>query len=173
MRRPAHRTVNLVKERKSKMKLQYSFVALALAMLVVGCDRSDQSGSQTSPPPQSERQATGQEVKREMKEAVNTTRQYLAENKDEFVAKTEKKLRELDARIVELTARTGTLKEDAKAEADQLMTALRQQRSEVDKQLNALKQSSKEMWTDAKAAFETVFDELQKAYEKTKAKFSG
>lgn len=154
------------------MKLQYSFAALVLALLIAGCDRGDQSGSQTLPTPQSERQATGQEVKREMKEAVDTTKQYLAGNKDEFVAKTEKKLRELDARIVELTAKTATLKEDAKAEADQLMTTLGKQRSEVDKQLKALKESSKEMWTDTKAAFETAFEELEKAYEKTKAKFS-
>jgi len=145
------------------MKPQYSFVALALALLIAGCDR---------PTPQSERQATGQDVKRETKEAVDTTKQYVAENKDEFVAKTETKLRELDARIVDLTAKTSTVKDDAKAEADQLMTSLRRQRSEVDKQLNTLKQSSKEMWADAKAAFDTAFDELQKAYEKTKAKFS-
>lgn len=167
MRCHAHRAVNLVKERKSKMKLQYSFAALVLALFVAGCDRGE-----NPPTPQSETKATGQEVKREMKEAVDTTKQYLAENKDEFVAKTETKLRELDARIVELTAKTGTVKDDAKAEADQLMAALRQQRSEVDKQLKTLKESSKEMWTDAKAAFETAFDELQKAYEKTKAKFS-
>ena len=154
------------------MKLQHSFKALVLASLFAGCDRGDQSGSSASSKSGSETPTTGEEVKRQVQETVNTTKQYLAENKDEFVASAEKKLHELDASIAELSGKAAPLKEDAKAEADKLMTALNQKRSEIKGQLDGLKQASKEKWADAKAAFETALADLEKAYENTKAKFS-
>lgn len=154
------------------MKLQYSFTALVLALLLAGCDRSDQTGSGTSSSSPPEKETTGRDVKREAQETVDTTKQYLADNKDEFVAAVEKKLHDLDARIAELRGKAAPLKEDAKAEADKLMTALNQKRSELNEQLDGLKQTSKEKWAEAKAAFETAFADLEKAYENTKAKFS-
>jgi peptidoglycan hydrolase CwlO-like protein len=154
------------------MKLQYSFAALVLALSLAGCDRSDQAGSGASPASPPERETTARDVKREVHETIDTTKQYVADNKDEFVAKVEKKLHDLDARIAELSGKAAPLKEDAKAEADRLMTSLNQKRSELNDQLDGLKQASKEKWAEAKTAFENAFAELEKAYENTKAKFS-
>ena len=154
------------------MKLQYSFIAMVLAVLVAGCDRGEQTGSSASSKSRPETPTTGEDVKREVQETVNTTKEYLADNKDEFVASVEKKLHDLDASIAELSGKAAPLKEDAKAEAGKLMATLNQKRSEIKGQLDGLKQASKEKWAEAKAAFEAAFAELEKAYANTKAKLS-
>ena len=139
--------------------------------MVAGCDRGEPTGSSASKS-QPETPTTGEDVKRKAQETVSRTKEYLADNKDEFVASAEKKLHDLDASIAELSGKAAPLKEDAKAEADKLMTTLNQKQSEIKGQLDGLKQASKEKWTEAKAAFETALADLEKAYENTKAKLS-
>jgi vacuolar-type H+-ATPase subunit H len=156
------------------MKLQSSLAALLVGVIIAGCGRDNQSQSDsgTSSSAQNEPKTTVKDVRQEARETVDTTKRYLADNKDEFIASAEKKLQELDARIAELNNNTASLKEDAKAEAAKLLATLNEKRSELNQQLQGLKQTAAEKWTDVKAAFETAFAELEKAYENTKAKLS-
>jgi hypothetical protein len=95
-----------------------------------------------------------------------------AELKDEFVASMEQKLKDLDAKIDELAQKAAPYQEDAKAQAEKVLTQLREQRDKAKEKLEDLKKAGTEAWTNLKAGFESVMDELQKTYEDAKSKFS-
>jgi len=95
-----------------------------------------------------------------------------AAEKADFIASTEQKLKEFDAKIDELAKKSAGYKDDAKAQADQTLAALRDQRAKLNGQFDSLKQSSAAAWKEIKAGFEAAFNELEKAYENVKSKFS-
>ena len=153
-----------------KTKIQLITLGAVLALTQAGCDRRDKveegpwSGTPTN--------ATAGEVKKEIKEAVDATKSYAARGKDEFVASMDQKLNELDAKIAELSAKTATLKDDAQAEGNKALDALREQRAQLGRKFQDMKASSKDAWQDVKAGFESAYAELEKAYEDVKSKFS-
>jgi DNA repair exonuclease SbcCD ATPase subunit len=158
-----------------KLKSKHPFLAGALLAAVVGCSRSDQAQNQSKPDTSAVTREVTQAYKdltAVTKEAATATKNYAAESKDEFVAVMGKKLNELDGRIRQLAEKSAGYKDDAKAQADQALAALHDQRSAVGAKFEAVKQAGAETWKDVKAGFDTAVTELEKAYENTKAKFS-
>jgi CHASE3 domain sensor protein len=158
-----------------KLKFKFPLVICTVLAATVGCKPSDQSQNQGS----SGTSAVTREVKEAYKdlteatkEAATTTKNYVVEGKDEFVATADKKLKELDAKINELSDKSASYKDDAKAQADQALTALREQRAAVSVKFEAVKQASAETWKDVKTGFDTAISELEKAYENVKTKLS-
>jgi len=147
------------------MKLKQELIALAAAAALAGCDQNRPSSSETKP------NTTAQDVKKETSEALNTTKDYVVENKDQFIASANQKLQALDAEISRLSERAADLKDDAKTEADKTVVALKEKRGVASQKLDELKQSGKETWNDIKAGFEKAMTELENAYEQTKSKF--
>jgi len=147
------------------MKLKQELIVLAAAAVLAGCDQNRPSSSETKP------DTTAQDVKKETSEALNTTKDYVVENKDQFIASANQKLQALDAEISRLSERAADLKDDAKTEADKTVAALKEKRGVASQKLDELKQSGKETWNGIKAGFEKAMTELENAYEQTKSKF--
>jgi hypothetical protein len=149
------------------MKIKYQIVAFAALAGLVGCSRNEQAQNETA----SNSTVTAQEVQERYKTAAEATRTYVTENKDEFLAATDKRLKELDAKISDLAKKSESYTEDAKVEADKALTSLREQRKTANEKFEEVKKSSAEAWKEVKAGFESVLAELEKAYENTKSKF--
>jgi CHASE3 domain sensor protein len=150
------------------MKTKSQFLPLAVAMVLVGCSRSDQSNNEkTSAAP-----VTAKDVQQQYKDAAAATKSYVVENKDEFVASMTKKLSELDDKIAELAKKSEPYKDDAKAEADKALATLREQRQAANEQFEKAKQASADAWTEVKARCASAMTELEKAYDNVKAKFN-
>jgi len=113
------------------------------------------------------------EVKREIREAADATKGYLAASKDEFVASVQEKLNKLDPQIAELETKTEALKDDAKAEGKKALASLREQRAQLGQKLDELRSSGKEAWRDVKTGLESAYAELEKACQNAKAKLGG
>ena len=95
-----------------------------------------------------------------------------AADKAGFLSLTEQKLKDLDTKIDELAKKSESLKDDAKAQADQALAALRDQRAKLNEKFDELKKAGTEAWKELKVGFESVLNELEKAYENAKSKFS-
>lgn len=149
------------------MKLKYQITALPVLALLLGCSGGDQTNNETK----SDKPITAGEVKQQYKEAATATKQYVAENKDEFISTMDKKLKELDDKINELAKKSESYKDDAKIQADKTLAALREQRSMVNAKFEDVKKASAEAWEGVKAGFASAMAGLEKAYENAKSKF--
>jgi hypothetical protein len=146
------------------MKLKYFFVAVLLSAVFAGCDRD--KNSTTDQP------VTSQDVKDKYKDALKTTGDYAVQSKDDFMAAMDKKMKELDAQISDLSQKSANLKDDAKIQADKAMARLREERDAAGKKYDELKQSSQSTWDKSKAAFQAAWNDVENAYTDAKAKFN-
>jgi hypothetical protein len=145
------------------MKLKCHLTVLAATLALVGCsNNNDQTGASA---PNDAASATSTNTASPL---VNSAEQ----TKDEFLASMDRKMKDLDAGIDDLSKKAEGYTGDARAEADKTLASLREQRAALGKKYDELKQSSAAAWQDTKAGFQTAWDDLEKAYENAKAKFS-
>ncbi len=142
------------KERSRCMKMKYCLLGVITSLALSGCDRNQPA--QDSAPPA----VTAQDLKQDVKQT-----------KDDFLAMTDKKMKELDAKMDDLAKKSADYKDDAKVQADKALASLRDQREAVRKKYDELKNSSQDAWDKTKDAFAAAWADLQKAYDDAKAKF--
>lgn len=148
------------------MKIKNSILLLTMTVLLAGCGPSD------PPTPTTESSPAATDLKTKVQEATAATKEAVTETKDQFVASLNAKVAELDRRIAELAAKSEGYKDDAKVQADQALTALKEQRARLNEKFETFKQSSANTWQDMKAGLAAAVDELEKAYDNAKAKFN-
>src|SRR6185503_7834918 len=122
-------TISLVEPSKI-----FVVAASAATLLCLGCRpaRPLEAGASST-------NVSASEVKREIREAADATKGYLAASKDEFVASVQEKLNKLDPQIAELETKTEALKDDAKAEGKKALASLREQRAQLGQKLDELR----------------------------------
>ena len=135
------------------MKLKYYVLAAGLALGVAGCNQNKDS---TLPDQQIRDQSTNR----------------LSETKDQFMAATDQKIKDLDAQIDQLSQKAAGLKDDAKVQANKALDVLRADRDILKQKYDDMKASSGDTWDKTKAAFQSAWDDVEKAYDNAKAKFS-
>jgi uncharacterized protein (DUF3084 family) len=148
------------------MKLKKHWIMSMAVLCLAGCNRESDMSSPAPAKP-----VTGQDVKEQYKDALNTTKDYAVQNKDEFIAASEKKLKDLDTKMDELTAKAAGLKDDAKVQADKALATLKEQRTVLAKKLDELKNATADGWDKTKAAFTAAWADVEKAYADAKSKF--
>ena len=113
-----------------------------------------------------------EDVKKEVKEAYDTTKAYSQEQMQAFREQTETRLAEYEQEIDQLQAKAEKLGGDAKAKAEQQLTALRQKRDAVSEKLKELGSAGGNAWEQIKSGIEAAMEDLGKAYKKAAAEFS-
>ena len=113
-----------------------------------------------------------EDVKKEAKEAYEATKAYTQEQMQAFRKQMEIKLNEYGEKIDQLEAKAEKLGGDAKAKAEQQLTALRQKRDEVSEKLKELGSSSGNAWDQLKSGIDAAMEDLGNAYKKAVAEFS-
>ncbi len=134
------------------MKFKYCLLGFALLTALTGCNRSSDTAAKPDP--------------------VEATKDYTVQKKDEFMAAMGQKLKDLDAKIDGLAKKSAGYKDDARAQADRAMAALRGQRDTLGKKIDALKQTGQDTWAKAQAGVASAWSEVEKAYEDTKSRFN-
>ena len=112
------------------------------------------------------------DVKKEAKEAYDATKAYTQEQMQAFREQTETRLAEYKKEIDQLQATAEKLGGDAKAKAEQQLTALCQKRDEVSEKLKELSSSSGNAWEQLKSGIDAAMEDLGNAYKKAAAEFS-
>ena len=143
-----------------------------LAMLIMlalgafpGCGEKDQSEGNPA-------NVSREDVKKEAKEAYDATKAYTQEQMQAFREQTETRLAEYRKEIDQLQANAEKLGGDAKAKAEQQLTALRQKRDKVSEKLKELSSSGGKAWGQLKSGIDAAMDDLGNAYKKAAAEFS-
>jgi predicted small lipoprotein YifL len=142
---------------------------LAIMLLVPGalsgCGEKDQTESKPAA-------VSKEDVKKEAKEAYDTTKAYTQEQMQAFREQTEIKLNEYKDEIDKLQAKAEKMGGDAKAKADEQLTALNQKREVVAEKLKELSSSSGNAWEQLKIGIDAALEDLGNAYKKAAAEFS-
>src|SRR6266700_860344 len=99
--------------RTAHLTAKQPVVTVALLAILAGCSRTDQSEKLKK----SEQPATAREARQQYQETVTAAKNYVVESRDEFVAAMDRKLQELDGRILQLGQKSASYKDDAKAQA--------------------------------------------------------
>jgi uncharacterized protein HemX len=86
--------------------------------------------------------------------------------------KMENKAAEIGKKLDELEQKMKTSKAEAKADMSRQMDELREMQKKVQIKLKEMKIASGKAWQDAKEGAQSTMDDLQKAYEKARSRFS-
>jgi len=146
------------------MKFKQALIVFAASAALAGCKPENQ----TAP----EKPVTGQDVKDQYKDALKTTKDYATQSKDQFVAATDVRMKDLDAKIQALADKSADYKDDAKIQADKALADLRVQRDALGKKYDELKQASQDAWEKTRDGFVSAWDSVTNAYENAKSKFN-
>ncbi|QDV48864.1 sll1863 family stress response protein [Gimesia fumaroli] len=140
---------------------------LSLSLLLVACE--NQSPSDSAPV---EKKVTGDDVKKEVGEAIDTAKDFTAQKKDEYAKQINKKLADLNVKIEEMQAKGAKLKDDAKAKWDEKMKDLEAKRAELNEKLEQVKDSSADAWAGLKKDIESAWDNLKKSFDDAEEQIS-
>jgi len=140
-------------------------IMLLVPGVLSGCGEKDETQSKPAT-------VSKEDVKKEVKEAYDTTKAYTQEQMQAFREQTEIKLNEYKEEIDKLQAKAEKMGGDAKAKADEQLTALDQKREVLAEKLKELSSSSGNAWEQLKTGIDAALEDLGNAYKKAAAEFS-
>src|SRR4051812_23222322 len=106
---------------------------------------------------------TADDVKKETSEAVDATKRYATEKKDEFVARIDTKLKTLKDDVTRL-------KDKTKDGADATVKDLETKQKKTDEKFAEVKKTGDKAWSSLKSGVEGAVNELEKGVEGAKSK---
>jgi chromosome segregation ATPase len=123
---------------------------------------------------QEEQQAvTGEDVKKEAKEAVETTLAYTEAKKEEYQKKLNAQLDRYEQRLDALQARAEAMTGEAKDALDDRLEMLRQEKEALQQKADELETQSGRAWDDLKAGLDEAVENLDAAFEQAVSRFGG
>lgn len=156
----------LQRNHKTVRKTPGLLMAAAVAILLAACGgQSDTTEKKAA--------VTGEDVKRETKEGVETTQAYLIEQKEEYENQVRAKLDELDARMEELQAQAKATVAQTGADLKDALEDFRRKRDAAQKDLEKLEDAAVEGWELMKAGMDNALEEVEQAYEKAASHLTG
>ena len=139
-------------------------LAIILLLALAGCGENEQTQSKPA-------SVSKEDVKQEAKEAYDATKTYTQEQLLAFREQTEARIAEYGKEIDQLQAKAEKMGGDAKAKAEQQLTALRQKRDAVSEKMKELGSSSEGAWEQIKSGIEAALEDLGITYKKVAAEF--
>jgi TolA-binding protein len=115
---------------------------------------------------------SAEDVKKDTKEALETTKEYTVQQKEEFQKKMRAQLDRMQKRIDQLTAKANRAKTDAQAELKKATAELQEQKDAAGKKLKELESATGKAWSDLKSGLNATVEELEKSYKRARARFS-
>ena len=156
---------------------------LAFAMLLaIGCTPKEYDSASSSPSSKSAqnggasvngadhkndgKSVTADQVVEKTKEALESAGALAAKSKDEFVAEAKQRLAEMDQKIEEWEAESKPVAEDARTKWEHEREVLRERRTQMQQELDKLKNASGDAWQDMKQGATAEWKELADAFRK-------
>jgi len=115
--------------------------------------------------------ATFDDVKNEVGEAAQATREYTSQEMQEYADGLNNKLQELDTQLEHLKQSGKELAGDAKQQWEDRLSALEDRRMKLQEDLNQLGDASGEAWQKLKEGMDAAWDDLKKAADEAAKKF--
>jgi len=118
-----------------------------------------------------EKKVTGEQMKKEVKEAGSAAMAYSKEKAEEYKKQVEAELEEYEGKIKSYVNKMNDMGAEAKASAQKQLDKLEEQQEAAKKKLSELKSASGEAWEDLKKGMENSMDELKSAFDQAASQF--
>jgi TolA-binding protein len=128
-------------------------------------------GCQRTPADPTSGKVTSADVRRDAGQAVNTAVKFSQQAKEDFQKNLDSQLKNMDAEIAKLRAKSRELKDDAKANWDRKLADLEAKRDAARAKLAEVGQSSAEAWKDVQQGAKSAWAELDKAIRDASREF--
>jgi DNA repair exonuclease SbcCD ATPase subunit len=125
-------------------------------------------GDQKEPETSQKPSVTSENVKKEVKDAAETTMTYLEERKKEYQEQVAARLADYDKKLEELKAEAMTMGEEAQAKINQKMEVLQTKVASAYQKLDDLKIAADNTWEASKSHMDSALEEVENAYQETK-----
>ncbi len=132
-------------------------VAIFISMLfITSCSKKT--------PEKAETKVSSEDVKRETGKALETTKTYLAQQKEKYQKDAESTLNDLNDKIKGLQSKAEQAGTDTKAKYNEIIEGLRKKQGEAQNKLNDLKAKSADAWEDIKSGMDAALENLKNSY---------
>jgi hypothetical protein len=105
------------------------------------------------------------EVQRQVDQAARTAGEYLAQKKDEYLAKMREELKDLDGTIAEMKEKGQELAGEAKEKWSRELSELEEKRGDLDERLREIAESSDDAWRELAKGLDSAWGDLKDAAE--------
>ena len=133
-------------------------VLLGLSLALSACEKKEEA----APP------ATSEGVKQEATAATGAAEEQAKQMRNEFVAKAQQEMDELNAKLAELKTKAQTLTGEAKVRIDQQLKSLEQEQKTAAQKLGDLRAATGEKWNELKAGVSESVDRFKKSVKTAK-----
>lgn len=110
--------------------------------------------------------ATSEDVKRETREAAETTKAFLQQKKEEYQKKAEAKLKRLQYKIKKFHSSAERAETKNREKLSKTADELKKKQEATREKLNELKTTSFEMWDKIKTELESALSDLESTYKR-------
>ncbi len=111
-----------------------------------------------------------EEVKEETGDAVDSVTEFTIEQKEEYSAKINEQLLDMEKKIQELKDQAQTMEGDARVSIDQQLAELSAMHENASNELSNLKNHGMETWSEARQILDNAMDQMEQAYQYAKSK---
>jgi hypothetical protein len=139
---------------------------LILLLLFTACHNEEKQDEQHSKP-----EVSADDVKKEVGEAIEATKDYVLQHSEEYRKELEQKLKKFDTQLEEWRAEVKKAHAVARARLEKEIAELEKKRELAQQKLEELKDPTKQAWEDLKSGLDSVMDELEKAFHKAADRF--
>lgn len=105
-----------------------------------------------------------EQVGERIESTTNSIGNDIEESKDQFIANAEDEIEALDKKIEELDKKMANVSDDVQAETKKTMESLNTQKERLEKDLESLKNTTRENWRVLASNIESGFDDLKEGY---------
>tara|TARA_R110002167_G_scaffold90455_4_gene243784 strand:+ start:252 stop:809 length:558 start_codon:yes stop_codon:yes gene_type:complete len=140
---------------------------LCFSLFLVACANEDTSETVVVKKPITD-PVSNEDVSREFSEAYNTSKEFTQQKHDEYAARLNEQLKELNVEIDQLQEKGSDLKDDAKVKWSEQMDELKVKREHVSVKLEEFNDASADAWEGLKQDLDTAWENLEDSIEKTK-----
>src|SRR5438093_5513277 len=147
---------------------QTGLLALSVMLSLPGCGKEQKPVAATTNAP------TGNvdKLKEQARNAVTTTKDYLAQQKGRWQKSYSDKLSDFDKQLADLKAKSAQAGDRARSEWSRTLSQLEQKRESAAQKLEQFKNAGADTWQELKTNAETAFADLEKSVKETFSRFT-
>ena len=145
---------------------QTGILALSVLLSLAGCGKEQKPVAASTNAPM----GSVDKFKEQARNAVTTTKDYLAQQRDWWQKSYSDKLYEFDKQLADLKARSSQAGDKARSEWNKALSQLEQKKESAAQKLEQFKNASADRWQELNA--ETAFADLEKSFKDTFSRFT-
>lgn len=146
------------------MESKFFLVLILIAFTMTGCESQE-------PAQEAQKAVTADEVKKEVREAVDTLGQFADDKKLQYQESLEAKLQALSKKREELESRINSAGKKVQDKARARLADLRSKQEALNTKLDNLGTSTGEGWEEMRSAMDEAMEELEQGYDRALEEF--